>query len=375
MSSKLISSGGYGCVYYPSISCKGEKTSKNSVTKLQISDESADNEMDISEIIRKIPMYKNYFVPVISSCPLKLAELKHDIVEECDVLKKKDKGVVLMEMNYIKGKTLDSYLMDIKNPKHLINSIISSYTYLLHSLQILDQHNVVHFDLKGNNIMYDMERNIPLIIDFGMSIDLEAVTPETLDFYFFTYAPSYYIWCPEVHFLNYLVNVNNSLSREKIIEICHEVINNNKSLINILSDEFLDDYIQSMVSYYSQFIGKKKEDIIHSLLKTAHTWDNYSLANIYIRIISKMYPDGFDKNEFIIKFVELLLNVINPNPLKRYDFNKCLNKFEDILTSSRSDAFAGVLNSLKKHRTHFNKEIGADSKTLDKLGESISQRD
>ena len=36
MSSKLLSSGGYGCVYYPSISCRGNKTSKKSVTKLQV---------------------------------------------------------------------------------------------------------------------------------------------------------------------------------------------------------------------------------------------------------------------------------------------------------------------------------------------------
>ena len=28
MSSKLISSGGYGCVYYPSINCSGNKTNK-----------------------------------------------------------------------------------------------------------------------------------------------------------------------------------------------------------------------------------------------------------------------------------------------------------------------------------------------------------
>ena len=26
--SKMLSSGGYGCVYYPSISCKGKRTSK-----------------------------------------------------------------------------------------------------------------------------------------------------------------------------------------------------------------------------------------------------------------------------------------------------------------------------------------------------------
>ena len=361
--SKMLSSGGYGCVYYPSINCKGKRTSKKSVTKLQLSDESADNEMEISKIIRQIPMYKNYFVSVNSSCPLKLRELKKDIIEECDVLKK-DKDVVLMEMDYVTSMTLDKYLTNNKNPKHVINSIISSYTYLLHSLQLLNDYNIVHFDLKGNNIMFNTEKNIPLIIDFGMSIDLEKVTPNTIDFYFFSFAPSYYVWCPEIHFLNYLVNVNNRLTREKINEICHKAIDNNKSLINILSDSFLNSYMQNMKSYYKQFIDMNKEDIIKKLLKTSHTWDNYSLANIYIRIISKIYPDGFDKNDFIIKFIQLLLEVLNPDPNRRISISSCLDKFENILTTGKRGEFENVLDSLKIHRKRFNKNVNNESNTL-----------
>ena len=370
--SKMLSSGSYGCVYYPSISCKGKRTSKKSVTKLQLSDESADNEMEISKIIRQIPMYKNFFVPVTSSCPLKLRELKKDIIQECDVLKK-DKDVVLMEMSFVTGMTLDKYLTNNKNPKHVINSFISSYTYLLHSLQLLNKYNIVHFDLKGNNIMFNTEKNIPLIIDFGMSIDLEKVTPDTLDFYFFSYAPSYYVWCPEIHFLSYLIHINDELTKEKIDEICHDTIDNNNSLINILSDSFLDSYMTNMISYYSQFIGMRKEQIIKELLKTSHTWDNYSLANIYIRIISKIYPDGFNKNDFIVKFVQLLLEILNPNPNKRLSIPKCLEKFENILTTSKRGEFKNVLDSLKIHRKRFNKNISDESKTLKILEDTLSR--
>ena len=372
MSSKLLSSGGYGCVYYPSISCRGHKTSKNSVTKLQVSNAASDNEMAISKIITEIPMYKNYFVPVISSCPLKLKQLKDDIIKECDVLKR-NKDVMLMEMDYINGMTLDTYLTKNMNIKHVVNSIISTYTYLLHSLYILNQHNIVHFDFKGDNIMYNIDKNIPLIIDFGLSIDLENVKPTNLDFYFFTYSPSYYVWCPEIHFLCYLINVDDMLSREKIKDMCHTIIDNNKGLINILSDSFLDEYTNNMIEYYSQFVDMKKDDIIKLLLQTSHTWDNYSLANIYIRTITKIYPDGFTKNKFVIDFVQLLLNIINPNPNKRYGIHKCLNTFEDIVSKTDYNSFANVLDSLKIHRKHFNTEIIKESSTLDKLGKSITE--
>tara|TARA_Y100000287_G_scaffold96694_1_gene77172 strand:- start:414 stop:1319 length:906 start_codon:yes stop_codon:yes gene_type:complete len=301
-----------------------------------------------------------------------MRELKKDIIKECDVLKK-DKDVILMEMNFITGMTLDDYLIKNKNPKYIINSLISCYTYLLHSLQILNKYNIVHFDLKGNNIMFNTEKNIPLIIDFGMSIDLENVTSETLDFYFFSFAPSYYVWCPEIHFLNYLINVNDQLTREKINEICHKTINNNKSLINILSDTFLDSYTQNMKLYYSRFIGMSKGDIIKELLKTSHTWDNYSLSNIFIRIISKIYPDGFDKNDFIIRFIQLLLGTLNPNPNKRISISSCLDKFENILTTSKRAEFKDVLDSLKIHRKRFNKNINNESKTLKKMEDTLSR--
>ena len=276
-----------------------------------------------------------------------------------------------MEMDYINGDTLDNYLIKNKDIKHLINSIISSYTYLLHSLNILNQNNIVHFDFKGDNIMYNDTKNIPLIIDFGLSIDLENISSDTLSFYFFTYSPSYFIWCPEIHFLCYLINIDNKLTKSKISKICHTIINSNKGLINILSDSFLDNYTNSMITYYSQFIDMKKDDIIKILLKTSHTWDNYSLANIYIRIITKMYPDGFTNNPFIIDFIELLLNVINPNPDKRYGFSKCLDTFEDIITNNNYDSFNNIIDSLKIHKKHFNKEINKTSTTINNLSKVI----
>jgi hypothetical protein len=116
----------------------------------------------------------------------------------------------------------------------------------------------------------------------------------------------------------------------------------------------------------------KKDDIIKILLQTSNTWDNYSLANIYISIISKMYPIGFTKNKFVIKFIQLLLNIINPNPKKRYSIHKCLNTFEDILTDTKYNSFANVLDSLKLHRKVFNKEITKASITLDKMNDTIT---
>ena len=375
MSSKLISSGGYGCVYYPSINCSGNKTNKkNSVTKIQIADESAENEVYISKIIRDIPMYNKYFVPVISHCPLRLKELKNDIIKECDVLSKK-KDAMLMELKYIRGVTFDNYLISSNSEKHTVNSIISSYTYLLNALYVLNKNNIIHFDLKGNNIMYNTEKNIPMIIDFGLSIDLENIDINELNTYFFTYSPSYYIWCPEIHFLCYIVNENDRVTKSDIHKICNDIISSNKGLNKILSKSFIRKYVNSMISYYSQFINMKKEDIISILLQTSHTWDNYSLSNIYIKIISKIYADGFTKNSFISEFIKLLLNAIAPNPNKRYGLNKCVSTFENIISKGNYNAFKNVVDSLKINKEKIKDMVKKDKEIIATIrSELISKR-
>ena len=45
--SKLLSEGGFGCIYYPGISCNGKSLyNKNVVSKLQKNDETSKNEID-----------------------------------------------------------------------------------------------------------------------------------------------------------------------------------------------------------------------------------------------------------------------------------------------------------------------------------------
>ena len=64
--SKLLSQGGFGCVYYPGISCDG-RTEKdpNIVTKLQRMDFNAQNEIDIGSKIKEIPNYQLFYIPII----------------------------------------------------------------------------------------------------------------------------------------------------------------------------------------------------------------------------------------------------------------------------------------------------------------------
>ena len=56
---QLIGQGTYGCIYYPEITCSGDKSkSKKLISKLQIDGRVSNNEIEISNIIKKYQIIK-----------------------------------------------------------------------------------------------------------------------------------------------------------------------------------------------------------------------------------------------------------------------------------------------------------------------------
>ena len=69
--SKLLSEGGFGCVFHPQIGCDGKPTNDEKVvTKVQIRDFNSENEALVGSLIESIALFKNFFVTAISSCPI-----------------------------------------------------------------------------------------------------------------------------------------------------------------------------------------------------------------------------------------------------------------------------------------------------------------
>ena len=88
--SKLLSQGSFGCVYYPSLSCKGKpENTKEYLTKLQKKDFNSKNEKMIGKkIIENIPDYKKHFVPILSYCDINLSEIDGQELSKCNVVSK-----------------------------------------------------------------------------------------------------------------------------------------------------------------------------------------------------------------------------------------------------------------------------------------------
>ena len=126
-----------------------------------------------------------------------------------------------MKIPYIKFINFDEYFI---NSKTVLLNIILTYGYLVNSLHLLYKAKIIHYDLKMDNIL--IHNNTPIIIDFGISIYYDNINESNYTDYFYVYAPQYYIWPIEVHYLNYLLHVNTEPDEKTLKDIVSEIVEN-----------------------------------------------------------------------------------------------------------------------------------------------------
>jgi serine/threonine protein kinase len=232
----MLGEGGFGCVYL------GNQCTDNPKGVSKIMNYSdATHEIELGIRVRKIPHYKDYFVPIESSCVIQSTKLA------CKPLRKDSKYMVLT-MPFIKTVSTD------------IDR--TTFVKLMTHVSKLIKAKIVHFDLKKENILFTPE---PLIIDFGISIDMRNMYKD-LSKKFYTFSPRQYEWPIEAHFLCY--RMYHSFTPEAIEYVCEEVYSNNPFLENL--DECIEYY--SFLSKYSDM------DAVRRLLHGWKTWDVYALT-------------------------------------------------------------------------------------------------
>lgn len=354
---KLISQGSFGCVYYPAINCKGQVEKKTSfATKIQKNSFSSLNEINIGKMIMKIPNYHFYFVPIIKSCPIKLKAIQNreQLLSKCNSIKNdndndkddNDKDDDLKKIDYVLMTMPYIYTTDTEEKTETLEYMIDTYSTLVDAIGVLVDNKIVHLDLKSDNILYNVDLNIAQIIDFGISIPIATLTNENLKHYFYVYGPEYYVWPVEVHVINFLINndkndTNLDLTKEHIITIMNDIISNNKVLHIIFKkfgQSYIDMYREAYITYLNTYIrdtyirdtyiGKSKSKIINELIKTYATWDNYSLSILFLEML--LLNDAVhvaSKKTFIDNFFQLLIKNILP---ERYSIEDTKKKFKDL---------------------------------------------
>jgi serine/threonine protein kinase len=383
----LLAQGTYGCVYYPGFTCKGKIQKIKYISKLQKNNETLQNELEIGEKIKQIKHYNYYFAPILNQCPVSISNLQTKYpqpLNQCKVVTESQKNNSKSEFNvnkirYILGEDLDETFEQknlLTNPSPLL-FLLDTYYYLSKSLKKLKKQNILHYDLKANNIIYDKESEIPIIIDFGLSISLDKITPTAPDpklfthLFFDTYEYDY--WCLEPIFIGMYASYYVDLTPPQtppttVFEI--PILNQNKTQTltkeeynqQKLSDHLSEEYkktIQQYIDYayffkpefqtklsqifppkqpiqntiqtfnktfydkWQKYIEEHNSDTLltffQSLWQSRFTWDHYSLAVIYLDFISQLtpLPPNDPQLPVLESFTQFLLNQLLSLPQER----------------------------------------------------------
>ena len=329
---KLLAAGGFGCVFRPSIDCDGKiNDTYDTVTKVQAADRAALNEIAISKIVKTLPGYTRFFGVALQSCVVGSSQISPHVIKQCDVIK----GVpdlLLITFSYIPNVSMQQVAMASLQRREDIYVILHSYSLLLRSLKSLNHVNVVHLDLKAENILYDAVYHLPVIIDFGIAIDMSSLTAASWKEVFYAFTPEYYIWPPEVQYIAYLLHVNPAPTEEEIELFAREITRNNKALEGFPA-VFIDEWSATLADYYKQYVGRSSSVVIEELIAYWPTWDNFSLSVMYLRFMHDWRRISSTNNEFFSLLLEIFLFGVHPDPAMRYTPDKSLSEYARIFRS------------------------------------------
>ena len=339
---KLLNQGAYGCVFKPGFTCSGDKeTTGRHITKIQKKKNTSDKETSIGAVVQDISAYTKYFAPIIETCDVDLSKIKDNELQKCNFIDLENMPSTRFEINkikYVGPKTLADYFHNkTRVSGHTLlffKQFIHSCIVLMEASRKLTNANIIHFDLKENNIMCRPKSGRPIIIDFGLSIHAENITSPDFPFMeaFFTYGPDYAPWCIDICFLTYIVSLarkdgdwaTKPVGLDEWNVVVNDFITQNNVFSQLLTSEestafrtAMTDYFQNVIN--NTYIGSPTwKSVYDTFIAGWKTWDSYSIAVIYFQMMKQFHLDKYASTfSFMNTFLDLLKEIIVSTPDKR----------------------------------------------------------
>jgi hypothetical protein len=151
-------------------------------------------------------------------------------------------------------------------------------------------------------------------------------------------------WAIELHILSYiLTNKIHSLSEYDIDIVITEFISYH-TILNTFGPTVVSSYKQDGIQYFNKYVNQSYEYVVADIVQYAHTWDNYALSILFLRILIGIHKSIKIPNKFIIYFMKLLVGNLHLNPLKRETVETTMRKFESLLETIELNDYKQVID-------------------------------
>jgi hypothetical protein len=277
---------------------------------------------------------------------LKIAEVDTDIDSEfINLGNNKSNQSILLVFDNLQLTYLKNFLKSLK-PSKYVNQIIYFYKYLLNTLSLLVSSHLFH-----NHILFDSivvsEEGYPLLTNFSLSIDYMRSNIDTYFKHFILdYEPGFTEMPLEMHIVSYLLtNKLSSLSSYNIESVINDFADKN-NILRTFGPDVVSSYKQEAHEYYKKYINQSYQYILTDMIQYAHTWDNYALSILFLRILIGLHHTINIKNKFIIYFMKLLVGNIHLAPFKRLTITETLTQFDSILEQMDPKDYTDIIEHL-----------------------------
>ena len=368
----VIGEGTFGCVFRPHIKCKKTKKKNNYVTKLMFESNKAiiERELKLTEKIKKIPNYQDYFAPIEEICDANMSKFSEQDKKDCKLINKKTENKYIKKIaniRFIEGDDLIDTLKKNINHKYSFVYFLTMYEQILDSLQLLASKKIVHFDIKANNMIYNIKKNKTIIFDFGLSFDIGNII-NLEDIFYVEWAPEWTLWPVEVHYLGFIISKKRKMLDYELELFAKEYTNKHsvfRKLNNLISSVFIKSYKDKIIKILN-FYNNKQESmnniISYIINSTWKTWDNYSLNVMFFRFLNVINIIGYSNNEFYQELVKLFNNNISPIPSERNSIKETKQKFINIKKLLTPKILKNVSKNINNNKDIIYKTLDNDSR-------------
>lgn len=197
---RILGKGTYGCIYQPVLKCRKKRgkdmqhASDSSLVGKITSKYDAQNELAVAKLLKKLPDSSNYtIISELDSCTPRAKSRQDDKdINHCDYLEKnKLQNSVQLFMPWggypLSRVNLDPHFFDFFR---FCEEILACGAFLV-------TNNLCHFDIWGQNFLFD-KQNKPRLIDFGFTFQPSNLTIDDLKSRWRVYAFDHDTESPEV---------------------------------------------------------------------------------------------------------------------------------------------------------------------------------
>jgi len=370
MTRKVIGEGTFGCVHKPSIHCKTPPTPDfdytNYVSKF-MDDNDAEKELREFVVIGNYDTNKEYHLGRPFKCK---PELTPDVVEDIKVCKHIDKNTLINQpdiysllllkyggpdLAFFCKNTIKDFLKTNKNDKS--DDFWIEAHHLLKGLKFFKDNNIVHYDIKPQNILFNPDNGKLMFIDFGLMntkdkiIEKSKISSNHLGVFHWSY-PFDTGFMNKYYYNHYKTNKNASTKFKNIIE--RLIINGSpnttgfpmkrpdsfKLLFKYIEPDGKDAtktkqyaYISSFFNGFNYFIKNKNYD--EYINNTIDSIDIFGLGFTLQFILNCFKRENAVDDDFYNKASALFAKMYDFNPSTReLNLDNILSEYENVLLQS-----------------------------------------